>query len=92
VKWTTKDEIGIAGILNGISGPHRDYLAAGGYGFIIGDGRLKYGLEQIAEIYYDWQITTGIVATVDYQGIVNPAYNTERGPVHVGSVRVHWDF
>jgi high affinity Mn2+ porin len=87
-----KDEIGLAGILNGISGPHRDYLAAGGLGFIIGDGRLKYGLETIVEMYYDWQVTTGIVVTVDFQEITNPAYNTQRGPVEVGSIRVHWDF
>jgi high affinity Mn2+ porin len=87
-----KDEIGLAYILNGISGPHRDYLAAGGLGFIIGDGRLKYGLEEIVEIYYDWRITTGVVVTVDFQEITNPAYNTQRGPVEVGSVRVHWDF
>ena len=55
-RWCRPDDrIGLAGILNGISGPHRDYLAAGGVGFIIGDGRLKYGLEQILETYYAWQ-------------------------------------
>ena len=85
------DRIGLAGILNGISGPHRDYLEAGGLGFIIGDGRLKYDPETILETYYAWQITTGIVVTIDFQEIVNPAYNTQRGPVEVGSVRVHWD-
>ena len=85
------DRIGLAGILNGISGPHRDYLEAGGLGFIIGDGRLKYGLESILETYYAWQVTTGIVVTLDFQEIVNPAYNTQRGPVEVGSIRVHWD-
>ena len=50
------DRVGLAGILNGLSGPHRDYLAAGGYGFIIGDGKLNYGLEQILEMYYAFQI------------------------------------
>ena len=43
-------------------------------------------------MYYDWQVTTGIVVTVDFQEIINPAYNTQRGPVEVGSIRVHWDF
>lgn len=85
------DRIGLAGILNGISGPHRDYLEAGGLGFILGDGRLKYGLEQILETYYAWQVSTGIVVTIDFQEIVNPGYNTQRGPVEVGSIRVHWD-
>ena len=60
-------------------------------GFIIGDGRLKYGLEQILETYYAWHVTSGIVVTLDFQEIVNPAYNTQRGPVEVGSIRVHWD-
>ena len=53
---------------------------AGGLGFIIGDGRLKYGLEQILEMYYAWQVTKGIVVTLDFQEIVNPAYNTLMRP------------
>ena len=74
------DRVGLAGVLNGISGPHRDYLAAGGVGFIIGDGRLKYGLEQILETYYALQVSTGIVVTFDFQEIVNPAYNPQPRP------------
>jgi high affinity Mn2+ porin len=85
------DRVGLAGVLNGISGPHRAYLEAGGLGFIIGDGKLKYGLEQCLETYYAWRVTPGIVVTLDFQEIVNPAYNTQRGPVEVGSLRVHWD-
>jgi hypothetical protein len=38
------------------------------------------------------QITNGDVVTVDFQELTNSAYNTQRGPVEVGSVRVHWDF
>ena len=91
-RWCRPDDrIGIAGVLNGISGPHQRYLEAGGIGFIIGDGRLKYGLEQILEMYYAWHVTSGIVVTLDFQEIANPGYNTERRPVEVGSVRVHWD-
>jgi high affinity Mn2+ porin len=85
------DRVGLAGILNGISGPHRAYLEAGGIGFIIGDGKLKYGLESILETYYAWKIANGIVLTLDFQEVVNPGYNTQRGPVEVGSIRVHWD-
>jgi high affinity Mn2+ porin len=85
------DRVGLAGILNGLSGPHREYLAAGGYGFIIGDGRLNYGLEQILEMYYAFQIKPGLVLTFDFQEIGNPAYNRDRGPVSVYSLRVHWD-
>jgi high affinity Mn2+ porin len=91
-KWCRPyDRIGIAGLFNGISGPHRDYLAHGGYGFIIGDGKLHYGLEQILETYYAMRIGTGIMLTFDFQEIVNPAYNMDRGPVSVVSLRAHWD-
>jgi high affinity Mn2+ porin len=85
------DRVGLAGILNGLSGPHRDYLAAGGYGFIIGDGKLNYGLEQILEMYYAIQIKAGLYLTFDFQEVGNPAYNRDRGPVSVYSLRVHWD-
>jgi high affinity Mn2+ porin len=85
------DRIGLAGILNGISGPHRRYLEAGGLGFIIGDGRLNYGLEQILELYYALQIRPGIGATLDFQEVVNPAYNRDRGPVSILALRVHFE-
>jgi high affinity Mn2+ porin len=85
------DQIGLAGVLNGLSGPHREYLAAGGLGFIIGDGKLNYGLEQTLEFYYDLQVRPGLVFTFDFQQIVNPAYNRDRGPVSVASIRIHWD-
>jgi high affinity Mn2+ porin len=85
------DRVGLAGILNGLSGPHRDYLAAGGYGFIIGDGRLRYGLEEILEMYYALQIRPGLVVTFDFQEVGNPAYNRDRGLVSIASLRVHSD-
>jgi len=85
------DQVGLAGILNGLSGPHREYLAAGGLGFIIGDGKLNYGLEEILEFYYDLQVRPGLVFTFDFQEVTNPAYNRDRGPVSIASIRVHWD-
>jgi len=44
----SEDELGLAFIANGLSAPHRNYLAAGGYGFLIGDGKLNYAPEMIA--------------------------------------------
>ncbi|HKI19887.1 MAG TPA: carbohydrate porin, partial [Isosphaeraceae bacterium] len=85
------DRVGVAGILNGLSGPHARYLAAGGYGFIIGDGKLSYGLEQVLECYYAFQLKPGLIATLDFQEVVNPAYNRDRGPVSIIGLRVHWD-
>jgi high affinity Mn2+ porin len=90
--WCRPDgRVGLAGVLNGLSGPHRDYLAAGGHGFIIGDGRLRYGLEEILEMDYVLQILAGLAVTFDYQAVGNPAYNRDRGPVSIVSLRVHWD-
>ena len=92
--WKRKnDEIGLAFVGNGISKPHRDYLAAGGYGFIIGDGKLNYGTEMLAELYYKIDaFQEKFFITPDYQFIMNPAYNRDRGPVNVFSVRAHIEF
>ncbi|NCD68646.1 carbohydrate porin [Mucilaginibacter agri] len=92
--WKRKnDEIGLAFVGNGISQPHRDYLAAGGYGFIIGDGKLNYGTEMLAEFYYKLDaFQQKFFITPDYQFIINPAYNKDRGPVNVFSIRAHIEF
>jgi high affinity Mn2+ porin len=87
------DELGLAFVANGLSNPHKDYLAAGGYGFIIGDGKLNYAPELIAEL--DYKINAfqkKFWLTPGYQFILNPAYNKDRGPVNVFSIRAHVEF
>jgi len=87
------DELALAFIGNGLSKPHRDYLADGGYGFLIGDGRLNYAPEMIAEVYYKVNAYQHkFFLTPDYQFILNPAYNKDRGPVNVFSIRAHIEF
>ena len=87
------DEIGLAFIVNGISADHRAYLAAGGYGFIIGDGQLNYSPELIAEFYYKINAYQKKVwLSPDYQFIIHPAYNADRGPVNVFGLRAHVEF
>lgn len=86
------DRVGLAGVVNGLSPEHRAYLAAGGLGFILGDGKLNYGLEEIIETYYNFAVTKNIYVTADFQEIANPAYNRDRGPVSVASLRVHIEF
>src|SRR5882757_2735577 len=55
--WSrTDDRFGAAVAIEGLSETHRDYLAAGGSGFLLGDGALDYGPEQILELYYRAQI------------------------------------
>jgi high affinity Mn2+ porin len=85
------DKIGLAGAINGISSDHRAFLEAGGFGILVGDGRLNYGTEKIAETYYAFKIAEAWTVTADYQLIVNPAYNRDRGPVSVFSGRLHWE-
>jgi high affinity Mn2+ porin len=86
------DEAGLALIADALSRDHRDYLAAGGYGFMIGDGRLRYGPEKIAELYYKALLHEHVWLTGDYQFVENPAYNRDRGPVHVFGLRLHTEF
>ena len=86
------DQIGVGGVCDYISGDQRSFLAAGGLGFIIGDGRLDhYRPERIVEAYYAWRVIKDWTFTLDYQRVQNPAYNADRGPVSVASVRAHWE-
>ena len=92
-KWGRPDDvIGIGGATNGLSRDHRDFLAAGGLGPLIGDGALNYRRERVLETYYALALNKQFTFTADYQLITNPAYNADRGPVHVFSGRFHGEF
>lgn len=86
------DTVGLAANVGWISRGRRDYLEAGGLGFITGDGRLNYGPEVVAETYYDLRVAPGVNAALNYQFVVNPAYNRDRGPVHVLALRLRTAF
>ena len=91
--WGRSDDvIGIAGATNGISRDHRDFLAAGGLGPLVGDGQINYRRERVLEAYYALALTKAITLTADYQFITNPAYNADRGPVSIVSGRLHGEF
>ena len=87
-----KDKFAIAYVSNGLSRNHKTYLALGGYGFLIGDGKLNYGREQIIEAYYSFNIAKQIYLSPDYQFVTNPGYNKDRGPVHIVALRLHAEF
>ncbi len=93
-QWGRPDDtVGFAGVVNGISPEHAAFLNDGGLGILIGDGMLPHpGLEQIIETYYSYALTSKTYLTFDYQFIVNPAYNTDRGPVNVFAGRFHTSF
>ena len=91
--WHRKqDRAGIAFVSNAIKKDHQDYLAAGGQGFLLGDGRLNYGRENFVETYYTLQVWRGLYVAPGAQHINNPGYNRDRGPVLVPSFRVHVEF
>ena len=86
------DTVGFGAAINGLSGAHRDFLAAGGNGLLIGDSQLNYRTERTLETYYAYAIDRNFTLTADYQLIVNPAYNANRGPVSIFSGRLHGEF
>ena len=89
-RWHRPDDVvGIAAVADGLSGPHRAYLAAGGYGFLLGDGALRYGPETIGEAYYRAQFGPHFAISPDAMFIANPGYNRDRGPATVLTLRVN---
>jgi high affinity Mn2+ porin len=91
--WGRKeDQIGSAFETGGISTKHQEYLALGGLGFILGDGHLSYGREEVSETYYNAHLVSGLYMGVQLSFINNPGYNRARGPVVVPGVRAHMDF
>jgi high affinity Mn2+ porin len=92
-KWGRPDDvIGIGGAINALSQDHRDFIAAGGLGILIGDGQLNYRRERILETYYAYALNKQLTLTADYQLVTNPAYNADRGPVSIFSGRLHGEF
>jgi len=92
-KWGRPDDvIGLGGAITALSRDHSDFIAAGVLGVLIGDGQLNYRRERILETYYAYALTKQLTLTADYQLITNPAYNADRGPVHVFSGRFHGEF
>jgi high affinity Mn2+ porin len=91
--WHRKqDRAGFAFVSNAIKKDHQIYLADGGLGFLLGDGALNYGRENILESYYTVHVWRGIYLAPGLQHIVDPGYNRDRGPVLVPSFRAHVEF
>jgi high affinity Mn2+ porin len=93
-RWGRADDtVGLVGIDNGISAAREQYLNAGGLGILVGDGKLPHpAAEQILETYYRFAAVQWAQLTLDYQYIINPAYNSDRGPVSIVALRVHAQF
>lgn len=86
------DKIGGGGVIEGLSADARAYFAAGGLGILVGDGQLDYRPEKILEAYYAYSVNKWATFTFDYQFVVDPAYNADRGPVSIFAARLHAEF
>ncbi len=86
------DTFGLADALDGIGHAQRKYFGAGGLGILIGDGKLRYGLENVIETYYNLEVFKGLNVSLDYQLVVNPAYNQDRGPINIFMARFHFQY
>lgn len=87
-----QDKLGLGVAVNALSGDAQRYFAAGGMGILIGDGKLDYAHEQIAEAFYSFKLMNKVSLTADFQRVVNPAYNQDRGPVDVYALRLHAEY
>jgi high affinity Mn2+ porin len=97
--WRKEDRLGAAVVSAGLSAPHREYLAAGGSGFLLDDGRLRYRREQTLEIYYRAELTESTARmplkmqlSPDFQFIRNPGFNADRGPARFWGIRLHLEY
>jgi high affinity Mn2+ porin len=91
--WKRNDDVaGTSFTAGGVSGVHALYLSRGGLDFIIGDGRLSYAPEYVWESYYNARLFSGFFAGFDLQHVSNLAYNHDRGPVWIPSLRLHMEF
>ncbi len=79
----------LAGIVNGISADAcSEFLNDGGLGILVGDGMCRIRVSSRSSRPIICFRCAAMNATLDYQFIVNPAYNRDRGPVSVfGSAR-----
>ncbi|HEV3331186.1 MAG TPA: carbohydrate porin [Bryobacteraceae bacterium] len=89
-RWHRKDDT-VATELTaaGLAAVHSQYLALGGHDFLIGDGALRYGPEYVWESYYSARLFPGFFVSFDLQHVNNPAYNRDRGPLWIESLRLH---
>jgi high affinity Mn2+ porin len=86
------DRAGAAFVSSGLSKAHQAYLAYGGLGFLLGDGGLDYGRENIEEVFYTAHVWRGIFLAGDFQHVNNPGMNRARGPFTVPGIRLHLEF
>ncbi len=92
-RWCRRnDYAGVGFGAGGISQSHVNYLRIGGIDGFIGDGKLNPAVETVAEAFYGANLASSIWLSGDYLFIMHPAFNADRGPVHVFGARLHAEF
>ena len=87
------DTIGLAEMAAGIGHAEKAFFNAGGLGILAGDGKLPhYGIENVIEFYYNFEVHKGVNVTFDYQLAANPAFNEDRGPINILGARIDVKF
>lgn len=87
-----RDLTGVGVNLGWISAAHVNYLRLGGIDGFVGDGRITPAAESALEAFYSLNFHKVFWLSGDYQRIVNPAFNSDRGPVSILSVKIHGEF
>ena len=79
-----KDVAGVGVNLGWISRAHVDYVRLGGVDAFIGDGSIRPGMESSLDVFYSVYFRrSSLWLTGDYQRVINPAFNADRGPVNI---------
>lgn len=88
----SRDLAGVGMGLGWISSTHAEYLRRGGIDGFIGDGTIRPAAETIVEAFYSVNLASALWLSADYQHVVNPAFNADRGPVNILGARAHAEF
>jgi len=91
--WSRPLDIAGAGVnLGWISQSHAEYLRLGGIDAFIGDGSISPSTEAALDLFYALNLRKFLWISGDYQRVVNPAFNADRGPVNIFGTRIHIEF
>jgi high affinity Mn2+ porin len=75
-----------------ISSSHAQYLRMGGIDGFIGDGYITPAAEGSLDVFYSLNIHKSYWLAGDYQRVVNPGFNSDRGPVDIFNIKIHGEF
>jgi len=91
--WRRANDLAGVGVnLGWISKVHAQYLSLGGVDGFVGDGAIKPATESALDVFYSVNLRKSFWLSGDFQRVVNPGFNADRGPVNIFSVRIHGEF